>query len=148
MIPDFFFEDPFVYNVPIDDLVDCYVNEDLLHVFPISLVKKNKEDLERNVVFYSRLIETYMRVNLQGKGEFLVVHDGKTIVKACEEDGSVKSFFQDRGLDFSHLKGMRKEDLQILIIPCSMLEDPEDLRERLSGSLTAEIWSDGEISQQ
>jgi len=150
MIPDYFFEDPFVFNVSVDDLVSCFFHEtpEIHPFYTMSMIKEETEELETNRDFYSNLVWTYINTNLKNKGDYLVVHNGKTIVKACEEDGSIKGYFDEIGLDFSHLRGMSSADLQLLIIPCSMIKEPEMLRERLSGSLTAEIWSDGEISKQ
>ena len=90
MIPDYFFEDPFVYNVTVDDMVDCLVNvnQDIFSLCFLSKIKERSQDLEESHYFYSHLVNTYMRENLKNKGDFLVIHNGKTIVKACEEDGS------------------------------------------------------------
>ena len=126
-------------------MMDCYLNE-LLDVDTDWVIQQTKEeDVEKIAAFYSELVEVYMTVNLHDKGDFIVIHNGAQIVKAFEEDGSARSFFNKIGLDLSHLHFMTKKDLQVLIIPCSIINDIPLLFEKMSKSHTIELWSNGEM---
>jgi hypothetical protein len=150
MIPSIFFEDPFAINVSSEDLMTCFTSEKTEEDQKDIIDKiQNDTNFEDLISLYSDLVSFYMNKNLKGKGRFIVIHNAQPIVKSTESDGSIRQFFLDLGLDFSHMYGLGVTDIQILIIPCSILKcDPEYLIKKFQKTQTIEIWNNGKIERE
>jgi len=147
MIPEIFFEDPFPINVSSEDLMTCFTSGNTEYDQENIICKiKNDTNFEDLISLYSDLVAFYMNKNLKGRGRFVVIHNAQPIVKSTENDGSIRQYFLDVGLDFSHLYGFGVTDIQILIIPCSILKcDPEVFVKKFKETQTIEIWNNGKI---
>lgn len=149
MIPEIYFEDPFPINIPADDLADCYVGEGTDHSPKEWLeiwgkaVDGDPEDLENLRDLYIKMVDFYMEKNFDKQGLFAVVHDAYNIVKASGEDGNIRDFFDQYGIDFSHLMGNTKMDLQIIVIPFKNIEKLIKMKEQIGLSNTIQMWEDG-----
>ena len=125
MIPEIYFEDPFPINIPMDDLSDCYIQENPEKHIPEIMeswgevddkdISAKKIDELRKI--YLKMVYTYMRVNFNKKGLFAVIHDASNIAKSVMEDGDVSRFFKKYGIELSHMYHLPKQELQIIIAP-------------------------------
>lgn len=158
MIPECYFKDPFPIQVPADYLSDCWVSEsddfdhdndewirmwkDLAHAD-----ETDPEDIpiiEESRELYGKMVHFYMEKNFEGqKGVYAVVHDAHNLIKATRDDGNIRIFFKEFGIDFSHLFGNTKMDLQVVIIPFDSIDELIEMKDRLKLSNAIEVWDDG-----
>jgi hypothetical protein len=110
---DFYNECPFPININADELIDNNTDQKYL----LDLI--NNDDLLGLKDFYEDMVSLFLNNNFK-KGIFAIIHDAKDILTDFENDDYV---FQDLNIDLSHLKGMTKDDLQLLIIPFNDMDD-------------------------
>lgn len=153
MIHDDYFEDPFPINITMDDLSDCYISGDPQNrsvevmdcwgeVAAGDTTAKSVTEL-RSV--YLKMVYYYMEHNFDKKGLFAVIHDAYNLVRATEDDGTIKGFFTAYGIDFSHMFGFEKTDLQIIAVPFDDIIKLLDMKEKIKLSNAIDIWDDDQF---
>jgi len=149
MIHDIYFKDPFPINIPMDDLSDCYIEgnpgertAELLESWGEIAVgnvdAKNTEDLRK---IYIKMVYYYMEQNFKDKGLFTVIHDAYNLIKASMEDGTIRGFFKEYGIDFSHMFGFGTTDLQIVVVPFNNIEKALEMKDKIKFSNAIDIWN-------
>ena len=79
-------------------------------------------DLKDMLEFYFQIASCYMRINFRN-GCYGVIHDAQKVLILFQKDKIVKDIFDDFNLDLSHMLGMTKTEMQMLILP---FEDRDD----------------------
>jgi len=144
-IPDIFFEHPFPLNIPSEDIVDYYCQAgDAFNFEEFNEVFHGDDDSdEANAIAYFKFLEMmhcYMRDNIRSPGIYFVLVDAYEIVQGIENDGSLKKFFDDHGVDLTHLIGKTESDLVTVILPVSILKKPDKFLEKMRKIRDVEIW--------
>jgi hypothetical protein len=92
--------------------------------------------------FYEDLVEMYVVKNFKS-GFFGVFHDAYGILHDYNENKLIREVFDELKLDLTHLTGMSKEDMQLLIIPFKNIDDMEYLGYIYRKNKLFEYWKDG-----
>ena len=154
MIPDIYFEDPFPINVPAEYLSDCWITEGSNHDHNEWITTWQKamednpdpEDVEELRVLYGEMVHFYMECNFKEReGTFAIIHDAFNIIKASGDDGNIRNFFKEYRIDFSHLFGNVKMDVQIVIVPFDDIEKLLEMKSKIKLSNAIEVWQDGSL---
>ncbi len=130
-------------NITPEELMDCYFehNPEFTVEKFIDTFWESEDGQEECLGTFIEMTHCYMQSNYYDKGEYLVVYDSYGIVKSIENDGSIKKFFIESGIDLTHLIGYEKHDLVVLVIPCAIVKNIDKIIKILNNIRKIELWS-------
>ena len=145
MIPDYYNEDPFPINLESDSLIDCYMhaNDDFDVIDFLQMIAQGNKGVRSLMEFYDKVLDCYMRCNLP-EGCFGIIYDAQEVLIDYESDITVREIFEDFDLDLSHMHGMTRVEMQVLILPFADIDDAEYFSYMMRKRRAVQTWVDGE----
>jgi len=140
MLPDYYHEDPFPFNISSEDLSDFYISGEFITVEDAKekFVTNNIDEMKD---IYDKMVDEYLSANFSDY-YIAVIHDAHSIVHAEEE--SITDILKEFNVDLSHLTGNTALDLQLVAVPFDNLEEAENFSEELRDFARIEYWGFGE----
>ena len=142
MLPDHYKEDPFPINFSEDELLDYYFDVlekeeiDVLNNFYINMKDKKDIQLDSLIQLSDKELENLLEVNEKirklfmndffSNGIYGFIDNAYNLLQQIETDPIVKEIFDDFELDLSHMNGMSKRDMSLLVLPFKNIEDAKE----------------------
>ena len=140
MIPDYFHEEPFPFNISSVDLSDFYISQKFISIEEAK-EKFQSDDVGEIKEFYDDMVNQCISANFSDY-YIAVIHNAFPIVHSSELE--VSEILERFNVDLTHLIGNSPLDLQLIVVPFDDLDDAENFAEELRNYARIEYWGFGE----